>query len=146
MPTAKNERVGIVGVGRMGLSMLKHLIKHGHQVTACDLDETQLAKAREAGAATVKTPAEVARALNYSPRTLGRRLEQAGTTFTALLDETRRALSEQYLRRTDFSVAEVAYLVGFAEASSFNRAFRRWTGRAPGDLRRREATADPAAA
>jgi 3-hydroxyisobutyrate dehydrogenase len=65
MATAKNERIGIVGVGRMGLAMLKHLVKHGHQVTACDLDETQLAKAREAGAATVKTAAEVARAADF---------------------------------------------------------------------------------
>src|SRR5262245_22726532 len=65
MATAKNGHVGIVGVGRMGLSMLKHLVKHGHQVTACDLDETQLAKAREAGAATAKMPAEVARAADF---------------------------------------------------------------------------------
>jgi len=65
MATAKNERIGIVGVGRMGLAMLKHLVKHGYQVTACDLDETQLAKARGAGAATVKTPSEVARAADF---------------------------------------------------------------------------------
>lgn len=84
----------------------------------------------------VPSQAEVARALALSPRTLARRLEEAGTNFTALVDETRRALAEQYLQRTEFSVAEVAYLVGFAEASSFNRAFRRWTGRAPGDARR----------
>ena len=56
------ERVGIVGVGRMGLAMLKHLVKHGYEVTACDTDEKQLAKAREAGAATVKTPDELGRA------------------------------------------------------------------------------------
>jgi 3-hydroxyisobutyrate dehydrogenase-like beta-hydroxyacid dehydrogenase len=62
---ATKERVGIVGVGRMGLAMLKHLVKHGHQVTACDLDDKQLAKAREAGATTVKTPAEVARAASF---------------------------------------------------------------------------------
>ena len=59
------ERVGIVGVGRMGLAMLKHLLRHGHAVTACDIDEAQLAKARDAGAATVKTPAEVARAAGF---------------------------------------------------------------------------------
>ena len=47
MATGKKERVGIVGVGRMGLAMLKHLVKHGYQVTACDLDDKQLAKARE---------------------------------------------------------------------------------------------------
>ena len=91
---------------------------------------------RESLPSGVPAQSAVARALNLSTRTLARRLEEAGTSFTALLDETRRALAVQYLQRTDFSVAEVAYLVGFAEASSFNRAFRRWTGRAPGDARR----------
>ncbi|HET9248000.1 MAG TPA: NAD(P)-dependent oxidoreductase, partial [Xanthobacteraceae bacterium] len=65
MATGKKERVGIVGVGRMGLAMLKHLVKHGYQVTACDIDDKQLAKARDAGAATAKTPAEVARAADF---------------------------------------------------------------------------------
>jgi 3-hydroxyisobutyrate dehydrogenase len=59
------ERVGIVGVGRMGLAMLKHLVKHGYQVTAYDVDTKQLDKARDAGAATVKSPAEVARAASF---------------------------------------------------------------------------------
>src|SRR5262247_192552 len=65
MTTGKKERVGIVGVGRMGLAMLKHLVKHGYQVTACDIDDKQLAKARDAGAAAAKTPAEVARASDF---------------------------------------------------------------------------------
>ena len=65
MASETKERVGIVGVGRMGLAMLKHLVKHGYPVTACDLDDKQRAKAREAGATTVKTPAEVARAADF---------------------------------------------------------------------------------
>jgi 3-hydroxyisobutyrate dehydrogenase-like beta-hydroxyacid dehydrogenase len=65
MANAKKERVGIVGVGRMGFAMLKHLLKQGYQVTACDLDAKQLTKAREAGAATANTPAEVARAADF---------------------------------------------------------------------------------
>lgn len=65
MANAGKERVGIVGVGRMGLAMLKHLVKHGYPVTACDIDDKQLAKAREAGATAVKTPAEVARAADF---------------------------------------------------------------------------------
>jgi 3-hydroxyisobutyrate dehydrogenase len=65
MANATKERVGIVGVGRMGLAMLKHLVKHGYPVTACDVDDKQRAKAREAGATTVKTPAEVARAADF---------------------------------------------------------------------------------
>jgi 3-hydroxyisobutyrate dehydrogenase len=58
-------RVGIVGVGRMGLAMLKHLVKQDYQVTACDIADKQLAKARDAGAAAVTTAAEVARAADF---------------------------------------------------------------------------------
>jgi 3-hydroxyisobutyrate dehydrogenase-like beta-hydroxyacid dehydrogenase len=65
MTDERKERVGVVGVGRMGLSMLKHLLKHGYQVTACDLDAKQSAKARDEGAATVDTPAAVARAASF---------------------------------------------------------------------------------
>jgi 3-hydroxyisobutyrate dehydrogenase len=65
MTAEKKERVGIVGVGRMGLAMLKHLLKHGYQVVACDIDDKQLAKARDSGAAIAKTPAEVARASDF---------------------------------------------------------------------------------
>ena len=61
MASETKDRVGIVGVGRMGLAMLKHLVKHGYPVTACDLDDKQRAKARVAGATTVKTPAGGAR-------------------------------------------------------------------------------------
>ncbi len=62
---AGKERVGIIGVGRMGLAMLKHLVKHGYGVTACDLDGKQLAKAREAGAASAESPAALGRASDF---------------------------------------------------------------------------------
>jgi 3-hydroxyisobutyrate dehydrogenase len=65
MTDASTERVGIVGVGRMGLAMLKHLVKRGYAVTACDLDGTQLGKAREAGAATATSPAALARLSDF---------------------------------------------------------------------------------
>ncbi len=65
MTNEANEHVGIVGVGRMGLAMLTHLVKHGYEVTACDLDPKQLEKARTAGAATVATPAEVGRSARF---------------------------------------------------------------------------------
>src|ERR1700757_4488970 len=65
MTTGKKERVGIVGVGRMGLAMLKHLVRHGYQVTACDIDDEKLAKARDSGAPPVKTPAGAARGADF---------------------------------------------------------------------------------
>lgn len=82
------------------------------------------------------TQGVVARAVGLSARTLHRRLAQAGTSFEKLLDETRRELGAEYVRRADYSVSEIAYLLGFAETSSFNRAFRRWTGKSPSEFRR----------
>jgi AraC-like DNA-binding protein len=82
------------------------------------------------------TQGAVARAVGLSARTLHRRLAEAGTSFEKLLDETRRELAAEYIRRTNYSVGEIAYLLGFAETSSFNRAFRRWNGRPPSEFRR----------
>jgi 3-hydroxyisobutyrate dehydrogenase len=58
-------RVGIVGVGRMGLAMLKHLVKHGYPVTACDLDRKQCDAADAAGATIAATPAELGKATDF---------------------------------------------------------------------------------
>jgi len=60
-----NERVGIVGVGRMGLAMAKHLLKHGYPLTACDIDKNNLAQARELGAQVAGTPAELGKAASF---------------------------------------------------------------------------------
>jgi AraC-like DNA-binding protein len=91
------------------------------------------------------TQTEIARGLALSPRTLHRRLADAGTSFADLLDDTRRELAGGYLQRSDYSIAEVAYLLGFAEVSSFNRAFRRWTGTPPSAVRRQLAAGGPGA-
>ena len=73
----------------------------------------------------------IARALNLSLRSMQRKLKARGVSFRKLLDDTRRQLAEQYLKDSTLSVSEIAYLLGFAEVSSFSRAFRRWTGHAP---------------
>ena len=57
-----NERVGIVGAGRMGLAMLRHLVKKGYAVTVCDISDKQREAARGLGATVVTTPAEVSKA------------------------------------------------------------------------------------
>jgi AraC-like DNA-binding protein len=78
----------------------------------------------------------VAKALAMSRRTMTRKLEAEGTTFTALLDELRRNLALRYAASTDLLLTEVALLLGFSNAAAFNRAFKRWTGMAPIEYRR----------
>jgi AraC-like DNA-binding protein len=83
---------------------------------------------------------QVARELGLSERTLQRRLEEEQTSFHQVLDDARRELAQQYLGRLQLSLAEAAYLLGFAEESSFFRACKRWFGVPPGQYRSRLST------
>ncbi len=84
----------------------------------------------------------VAQRLAVSSRTLQRRLSEEGTSFKTVVDDTRESLARHYLRRTQLTATEIAYLLGFDEATSFFRAFHRWTGTTPEALRQRPG-ADP---
>ena len=79
---------------------------------------------------------EAAADLNMSARTLHNRLLQANTTWRKLVDGTRHNLAVSYLETGRYRVSEVAYMLGFNDTSSFSRAFRRWTGKPPGDYLR----------
>lgn len=74
---------------------------------------------------------KVARALGMSRQTLYRRLKEEGVTFAEIHDDLRHRMARDYLTARKVSVNETAYLLGFSEASSFVRAFRRWTGQSP---------------
>jgi AraC-like DNA-binding protein len=80
---------------------------------------------------------DVARSLFVSVRTLQRKLAAEGVTFREVLDAAVMRLAMSWLSDPRVSVAEVAFLLGFSEPSSFNRAFRRWTGEPPGVWRKR---------
>lgn len=77
----------------------------------------------------------VSRALGASPRTLVRKLAAEGTTFAQIVDELRHELALQYLRQSNFTIAQIAWLLGYEQPESFTHAFRRWTGRTPTQLR-----------
>ncbi|WP_278389920.1 AraC family transcriptional regulator [Stutzerimonas kunmingensis] len=77
----------------------------------------------------------VAQALCLSERTLQRRLQEEGSSFQQLLDDTRRDLAVQHLAQPDLAPLEIAYLLGFADPSNFYRAFKRWFGVTPGEYR-----------
>jgi AraC-like DNA-binding protein len=84
---------------------------------------------------TVDGPApsieEVAVDLAMSERTLRRRLDDAGTSYRSLLGEVRQTLAEQMLATGALSVEDVAIRLGYAEATPFIAAFKRWTGVTP---------------
>ncbi len=75
--------------------------------------------------------AAVARTLGMSERTLQRRLEAEGSSFRQLLDDTHKELAQRYIEQADLSLADVAYILGFNDQSSFFRASRRWFGTTP---------------
>ncbi len=81
----------------------------------------------------------IAEQLHLSRRTLHRRLADEGSNFKKLVDELRRELALSYLERTQHSMGEISFLLGFSDLAAFYRAFRRWTGRTPLDYRKARA-------
>lgn len=79
----------------------------------------------------------VAKRLGSSERTLQRRLREEGTSLNQVLDELRRDLAARYLDESQLGLQEIAFLLGFAEQSGFQRAFVRWFGQTPGTWRKR---------
>jgi AraC-like DNA-binding protein len=97
--------------------------------------------ARVAGLVAESLPKELdaaalAEALHMSPRTLQRRLEGEGTALTDVVARARRDLAEKLLSDASLPLAEVAARCGFSELATFSRAFKRWTGKPPGQWRR----------
>jgi AraC-like DNA-binding protein len=77
----------------------------------------------------------VAKALALSVRTLSRRLSSEGTTFAEVVDELRRSLALEYIKESGFTLAQITWLLGYEGSTSFNHAFKRWTGRSPSAAR-----------
>lgn len=78
----------------------------------------------------------IARKLGAAPWTLQRQLAAEGTGFRELVDETRKQLARDYIRETDSSLAEIAWLLGFANPAAFHKAYRRWFSLSPGEHRK----------
>lgn len=73
----------------------------------------------------------IARCMAMSRRTLQRRLSDSGTSFQAVLDETRQKMALRYLRDSTLQVTQLSDLLGYADLSAFSRAFNRWFGMPP---------------
>jgi AraC-like DNA-binding protein len=79
----------------------------------------------------------VAKKLYMTSRTLKRHLQKHGLSFQSLLDEARHRDSVRLLEDHSLSLEEIAYRLGYSASANFSRAFRKWSGKTPGDFRAR---------
>ena len=77
----------------------------------------------------------ISQQLDISPRQLRHQLNIAGTSLQRIINQYRKSLSRQLLSQTDETIAEIVYLTGFSEPSTFYRAFKRWEGMTPIEYR-----------
>jgi AraC-like DNA-binding protein len=77
----------------------------------------------------------IARALSLSVGTLSRRLSEEGTSFGAIVEQLRQSLALEYLKYPGFTLAQIAWLLGYERPTTFRQAFKRWTGRSPSTFR-----------
>jgi AraC-like DNA-binding protein len=114
----------------------------------CDMAAKQRRMASDTLRAAVEKEAEillphgkatkhsVAKALGMSARTFARRLAVEETNYEDVVDELRRSLALQYLKDPGMSLAQISWLLGYEGSTSFNHAFKRWTGHSPSVVRR----------
>jgi AraC-like DNA-binding protein len=88
--------------------------------------------------------AVIARNLGTSQRTLARRLASEGLSFAKVLDDLRADLALRYLKDGELTISQITWLLGYCEVSSFNHAFKRWTGMAPTRARLKPRSGTPA--
>lgn len=78
---------------------------------------------------------QMAKLLHMSPRSLQRRLDAAGTTYTRIVNDVRLEMAIARLEHSNLSITEIAHELGYSDSAHFARAFRRWTGLGPRDYR-----------
>jgi AraC-like DNA-binding protein len=100
-------------------------VKPGTLRSAVEIEAEKLLPHRKAKAENV------AQALDLSLRTFHRRLAEEGTTYGEVVEQLRKSLAIQYLKDPGMSLGQIAWLLGYESSSSFNHAFKRWTGRSP---------------
>jgi AraC-like DNA-binding protein len=120
------------GANRMSFRLAWQILEH-QSAAAADHSDFGLVVGRAIRRALPKppSPAEVAASLHVSERTMRRRLQDAGLSFNALLDECRKSRALELILHGRLPLAQVTQQVGFADLRSFRRAFKRWTGTTP---------------
>lgn len=100
----------------------------------CSLPE-KIKKIIKSNPAALPTLTDVSDKLHMHPRTLGRRLSEFDTCFKTLLEEVKSELAMQYLADSRLPIDDIAFSLNYNDATSFYRAFKRWTGSSPSSYR-----------
>lgn len=78
---------------------------------------------------------QVAQTMHLSVRSLQSRLAERNANFQSILAKTRQNLACQYLQDFNLSLKDIGFLLGYSESSTFQRAFKQWTGQSPAQFR-----------
>lgn len=117
-------------------SLLRVLVAHAEEKNASYLKKAGFASLVKQSVVKLVKPEfptieMVAGHLNISKRTLQRKLSEENFTFKIIIDELRKDFALSYLKQADLTIAEIAYLLSYSDASSFTRSFKRWLGKSP---------------
>lgn len=124
----------------IGSATLQPLAKRARpEASVVDVAREAILRVLSAGHPPIETVAET---VHTSVRTLQRRLAASGRTYKKLVDEVRLEGARRALAASDAPLKAIAFDLGFAEQASFTRAFRRWTGQAPSEYRKRQRRMD----
>ena len=74
---------------------------------------------------------DIAELLHMTPRSIGRKLQEEGTSLRLIKNSLRREYAIKLMSTENLSIADISERVGFSETASFCRAFKRWTGKSP---------------
>lgn len=126
----KNSDAVLVAILEKHADKLLASLPHIDEIT--DQVRKQIAYLLHQGEPTIE---QLAERLNYSRRTLQRRLTEAGTNFRKELNTVRYELAKSYLKDPRLQIVEIALLLGYAEHSPFTRAYKEWSGKTPQQAR-----------
>ncbi|MFW1801844.1 helix-turn-helix domain-containing protein [Acinetobacter nematophilus] len=122
-------------------TLLEMLSKHANtllkkipkQDSLREMVNLSIIKALESNDVKINTVADF---LNTSPRLLQSDLKKNGLSFRNSLNTIRQNLAKKYLCNYNLMIVDIAFLLGYKDQTSFNRAFKNWTGVSPSKWRK----------
>ncbi len=120
-------------MARVNEQIMKSLLENSHQNQLATDIQLHILEQLPNGEPSQE---DIASALHLSARQLRRKLQQSGTSYAQLLQNTRHDLAKKYLLQPSLPICDIAHLLGFNDQSNFSKAFKRWEGSSPATFRK----------